>query len=160
MQLTIMETNIINQLQAMRTYFDSGITKTFDFRKQQLKALKASIEAYEQEMYDALYTDLKKSKEECWVTENGFLIAEINNTIRHLKAWVEPENTPTNLLNLPSSSFVMQEPLGVVLIIGPWNYPLQLLLTPLVGAIAAGNCAVLKPSEFTPATNVVMKKII
>ena len=115
---------------------------------------------HEHEIYDALYTDLKKSKEECWVTENGFLIAEINAAISNLKAWMEPDRVATNLLNLPSSSYVMHEPLGVVLIIGPWNYPLQLLFTPLVGAIAAGNCVVLKPSEFAPTTSGVMKKII
>ena len=88
------------------------------------------------------------------------MIAEINAAISNLKAWMEPDRVATNLLNLPSSSYVMHEPLGVVLIIGPWNYPLQLLFTPLVGAIAAGNCVVLKPSEFAPTTSGVMKKII
>ena len=155
-----METNIIESLQAMRTYFETGATKKYAFRKKQLNALKAAVEKYEQEIYDALDTDLKKSKEECWVTENGFLIAEINAAIRNLESWMEQDRTSTNLLNLPSSSFVMHEPLGVVLIIGPWNYPLQLLFTPLVGAIAAGNCVILKPSEFAPATSAVMKKII
>ena len=150
----------MEDLLAMRHFFETGITKRYEFRKQQLKALKASVEMHEHEIYDALYTDLKKSKEECWVTENGFLIAEINAAISNLKAWMEPDRVATNLLNLPSSSYVMHEPLGVVLIIGPWNYPLQLLFTPLVGAIAAGNCVVLKPSEFAPTTSGVMKKII
>jgi aldehyde dehydrogenase (NAD+) len=126
----------------------------------QLQKLKACVEQYEQELYSALYTDLKKSPEECWVTENGFLLAEINNALRHLEGWMQRENVNTNLLNLPSSSFILKEPLGVVLIIGPWNYPLQLLFTPLVGAIAAGNCVVVKPSEFAPATAAVMRKII
>src|SRR5205085_4748108 len=98
--------------------------------------------------------------EECWVTETGFLISEISNTLKHLKHWMEREEAATNLLNIPSKSFVIKEPLGVVLIIGPWNYPLQLLFTPLVGAIAAGNCVVLKSSEFAPATSAIMKKII
>ncbi|MDB5211203.1 MAG: aldehyde dehydrogenase, partial [Sediminibacterium sp.] len=85
---------------------------------------------------------------------------ELNDTLRNLKAWMEPEAVSTNLINMPSSSRVLREPLGVVLAIGPWNYPLQLLLTPLLGAIAAGNCVVLKPSEFAPATALVMQKII
>ena len=84
----------------------------------------------------------------------------MNDTLRNLRAWMEPEPVSTNLLNLPSSSRVLREPLGVVLAIGPWNYPFQLLFTPLLGAIAAGNCVVLKPSEFAPATATVMQKII
>ncbi len=115
---------------------------------------------HEDQLYDALFTDLKKSKEESWVTEIGFLIAELNDSLKHLKEWMKHDKMPTNLLNLPSKSYVYKEPLGVVLIIAPWNYPFQLLFTPLVGAIAAGNCVVLKPSEFAPATSAVMKMII
>lgn len=122
--------------------------------------LKQAILAHELELYDALYTDLKKSKEECWVTETGMVISELNTAIKNLRSWMEPERVSTNLLNLPSSSRVMREPLGVVLLIAPWNYPFQLLFNPLIGAIAAGNCVVLKPSEFAPATEAVMKKII
>ena len=88
------------------------------------------------------------------------VISELNAAIKDLRRWMEPESIATNLLNLPSGSRVMKEPLGVVLIIGPWNYPFQLLINPLIGAIAAGNCVVLKPSEFAPATDAVMKKII
>ena len=148
------------QLEKMRSYYNSGATKPYAFRKEQLQKLKDAVSANEQELYDALYTDLKKSAEESWVTETGFLISEINATLKNLKHWMQPEHTSTNLVNLPSSSYVLHEPLGVVLIIGPWNYPLQLLFTPLVGVIAAGNCAVLKSSEFAPATDAVMKKII
>ncbi len=144
----------------MRRYFDSGVTKTYAFRKQQLLKLKAGISKYEQALHDALYTDLKKSAEECWVTETGFVMAEINNALKSLKKWMQPEPASTNLLNLPSKSYTITEPLGVVLIIGPWNYPLQLLFTPLVGAIAAGNCVVLKASEFSPASTAVMQQII
>ena len=155
-----MQNEILTQLAAMRSYFNSGTTKPYTFRKQQLLALKEAVKAYEEEIYAALYADLKKSKEECWVTENGFFLAELNDTLSHLKEWMEPESVSTNLLNLPSSSRVLREPLGVVLAIGPWNYPFQLLFTPLLGAIAAGNCVVLKPSEFAPATAAVMQKII
>lgn len=155
-----MPADMIQQLAEMRRYFESGVTRPHAFRKQQLLALKKSVIAHEEEIYSALHADLKKSKEECWVTENGFFLAELNDTVSNLRLWMEPESAPTNLLNLPSSSKVLREPLGVTLIIGPWNYPFQLLFTPLLGAIAAGNCVVLKPSEFAPATAVVMQQII
>jgi aldehyde dehydrogenase (NAD+) len=150
----------LQQLNAMRSYFNSGATKSYHFRKDQLKKLKRSILDHEDDLYNALYADLKKSKEEVWVTETGMVISEINVAIAHLKNWMADERVSTNLLNLPSSSHILKEPLGVVLIIGPWNYPFQLLINPLIGAIAAGNCVVLKPSEFAPATAAVMKKII
>lgn len=155
-----MQTSLVTQLQSCRAFFNSRKTLSYNFRKEQLQLLKASLIRYETELYEALYTDLKKSKEECWVTENGFVISEINTALKHLKSWMQEESVSTNLLNMPSSSSIVKEPLGVVLIIGPWNYPLQLLFNPLVGAIAAGNCVVLKPSEFAPATASVMQKII
>jgi aldehyde dehydrogenase (NAD+) len=148
------------QLNKMRQYFNSGATRPLAFRKAQLKKFRQAILDHEQLLYDALYADLKKSKEEVWVTETGMVITEINEALRHLKTWMAAERVGTNLLNLPSSSHILKEPLGVVFIIGPWNYPFQLLLSPLVGAIAAGNCVVLKPSEFAPATAAVIKKII
>lgn len=151
---------LIAQLQQQRHFVESGATRPYAFRKQQLLNLKHAVENHEEEIYAALYADLHKSKEECWVTENGFFMAELKDTLANLKSWMEPEAVPTNLLNLPSSSKVMREPLGVVLIIGPWNYPFQLLFTPLMSAIAAGNTVVLKPSEFAPATAAVMEKII
>lgn len=149
----------IASLEKMRQYFNSGATRSYEYRKEQLKKLKAAILKHEEELYSALYTDLKKSKEECWVTELGFVIAEINAALKNLQSWMQPERVATNLVNLPSSSRVMKEPLGVVLVIGPWNYPFMLLVNPVVGAIAAGNCVVIKPSEFAPATDTVMKKI-
>ena len=155
-----MNGQLLPQLEASLQYFRTGATHSYAFRKQQLQKLKTAVLQYEKELHEALYTDLKKSAEESWVTETGFLIAEISHTLRHLKKWMKGERVATNLLNFPSKSFIYKEPLGVVLIIGPWNYPLQLLFTPLVGAMAAGNCAVLKPSKFAPATAAVMKKII
>jgi aldehyde dehydrogenase (NAD+) len=149
-----------DRLTEMRRYFDSSMTLAYSFRLEQLKKLKQSILNHEQDLYDALYDDLKKSPEETWVTETGMVISELNAAIKNLRRWMEPESIATNLLNLPSGSRVMKEPLGVVLIIGPWNYPFQLLINPLIGAIAAGNCVVLKPSEFAGATDAVMKKII
>ncbi|HNG63640.1 MAG TPA: aldehyde dehydrogenase [Ferruginibacter sp.] len=144
----------------MRQFFESGKTRSYAFRREQLIKLKNAVRKFEEPLHEALYADLKKSPEECWVTETGFLQAELSNAIKNLKRWMQPELVPTNLLNIPSSSRVMKEPLGVVLIIGPWNYPLMLLLTPLVGAIAAGNCAVIKGSEFAPATASVIRQMM
>jgi aldehyde dehydrogenase (NAD+) len=150
----------MDNLMQMRNYFNTGVTKPYAFRKEQLKKLQAAVKKYENQLHAALYTDLKKSPEECWVTETGFLLSEVSNILKHLKSWMEPELVSTNLLNIPSRSFVLQEPLGVVLIISPWNYPFQLLMTPLAGAMAAGNCMVIKSSEFAPATSAVMKQMI
>ena len=144
----------------MKLYFDSGATRSYSFRREQLKKLKQAILQHEKELYAALQDDLKKNAEESWVTEIGFLVAEINHALQHLRSWMQPEKVSTNLLNFPSNSRVISEPMGVVLIIAPWNYPFQLLFAPMGGAIAAGNCAVLKPSEFAPATAGVMRKII
>lgn len=150
----------LSQLTSMRNFFNTGVTKPFPFRKQQLEVLRNIVIAHEQEIYAALYADLKKSPEECWITENGFVLAEINNAIKNLNGWMKPQKVRTNLINLPSKSYIYSEPLGVVLIISPWNYPFQLLMAPLVGAIAAGNCVVLKSSEFAPATAALLNKII
>src|SRR4029079_16044720 len=154
------EVSLVGKVNSMRQFFNSGQTRPYLFRKQQLQKLRTAILMHEKELHDPLHTDLKKSPEESWVTETGFLISEINAALENLRRWMQPQKAKTNLVNIPSSSYVMREPMGVVLILGPWNYPLQLLFTPLVGAIAAGNCVVLKPSEFAPATSCVMKKII
>ena len=138
----------------------SGATQTLAFRLLQLNRLKKVVLESEKALYDALYTDLKKTEEEAWATEIGFFMNELNYTIDHIKAWMQPSTVSTNLLNQPSSCFTIREPLGVVCIIGPWNYPFQLLFTPLIGAIAGGNCVVLKPSEFAPATDKLMQQII
>jgi aldehyde dehydrogenase (NAD+) len=151
---------MITQLSSIRSFYNTHATLPYAFRKQQLLALKKTVIEKEEAIYAALYSDLHKSREECWVTENGFLLAEIDHAIRHLSGWMQPEKVHTNLLNFPSSSYIRHEPAGVVLVIGPWNYPLQLSLAPLVGAIAAGNCAILKPSEFAPATAAVIRQII
>ena len=153
-----MDTSVLTT--QMREYFETGVTKNYNFRLEQLQKLKACVQKYEIEIFDALHKDLHKSKEESWITENGFFLSEIGIAIKKLKGWMNPEKVGTNLLNIPSSSFIMAEPLGVVLIVSPWNYPFQLLLTPLIGAIAAGNCVVLKPSELAPATAAIMKIII
>ncbi|MFZ1798802.1 MAG: aldehyde dehydrogenase [Chitinophagaceae bacterium] len=155
-----MENKYIPELTKMRSWFNSGVTKPVSFRLEQLRLLRETILALQQEILDALYTDLKKNPEEAWITEIGFVLGEIKNFEKNLKRWARPEPVETNLLNFPSSSFIYKEPYGIVLIIAPWNYPFQLLFVPFVAAIATGNAVVLKPSEFAPATSLVMKKIV
>lgn len=152
--------NHTDQLYALRKYYDSGQTKSYSFRKTQLQSLKRAIVKYEKEIAHALYTDLKKSPEESYASETGLLITEINLALKNLRTWMRPRIVDTDLVNFPSGSKIYRDPLGVVLIIAPWNYPLQLILNPLVGAIAGGNCAVLKPSEVAASTSVMVEKII
>lgn len=148
------------KLKSMRNFFISGETMGYEFRINQLKKLKEAINHYEPELFEALQKDLKKNKEESYATETGLAIAEISFALKNLQQWMKPTKVKTNLLNFPSSSKIFHDPLGVTLIIGSWNYPFLLLITPLVGAIAGGNCAVLKPSEFAPATASVIEKMM
>jgi len=127
---------ITKELTEMRAYFHSGATRPYAFRRQQLLLLRDAILKNEREIYAALYQDLRKAPEEVYAMEIGLLLIEINTALKHLRKWTQPERTGTNLLNLPSSSKIIHDPLGVVFIIAPWNYPLQLLFLPLVGAIA------------------------
>ena len=146
--------------EGLKNYYNSHATKPYEFRKKQLQLLKQLLLANEKEIERALYADLKKNVEETYATETGLVLAEINVTLKNLRTWMRPQSAGTNLVNFPSSSKIYRDPLGVVLIISPWNYPLQLLLIPLVGAIAGGNCVVLKPSEFSPATTALIEKMI
>ncbi|MEO6188904.1 MAG: aldehyde dehydrogenase [Ginsengibacter sp.] len=153
-------TGLGSSLQSLQELFDSNATLSYEFRRQQLENLKKAIEKYEDEINTALKKDLGKSKEESWATEIGLLMAEIKLILKNLRKWMRPEKVSAGLITFPSTGKIYHDPLGVVLIISPWNYPLQLLLTPLVGAIAGGNCIVLKPSELAPATEKVIQKII
>ncbi|MEO8569319.1 MAG: aldehyde dehydrogenase family protein [Ginsengibacter sp.] len=148
------------QVADLREFYNSDATLSYDFRKKQLEAFLKTIIKYDDEINTALFTDLKKSKEEAWATETGLLIGEIKNAIKNLQNWMKPKKVSAGLITFPSSAKIYRDPLGVVLIIAPWNYPLQLLLIPLVGAIAGGNCAVLKPSELAPATEKIILKIV
>ena len=143
-----------------RAFFDSSKTRNYDFRKLQLVKLKATIKKYEEDVLKALYDDLHKPKFEAFGSEVGFMYQEINHTLKHLKKWMKPKKVATPLAHFPSRSTVYSEPLGIVLILAPWNYPFQLLLAPLVSAIAAGNCAVLKTANQTPKTSKIIAKII
>lgn len=143
-----------------RDYFDTGNTKSYDFRMQQLEKLKAVIKKYEKDILDALYKDLHKSGFESYTSEVGFIYEEIRYTMKHLKNWMKPKRVRDRISTMPSKSYIYSEPLGVVLIIGPWNYPFQLILAPLIGAIAAGNCSIVKPSNQSENTSFVIEKII
>lgn len=145
---------------AQRVFFESGATQSYSFRATQLQKLRAAILQYEQALHEALAADLKKGPEEAWVTETGMVLSELRVALRKLRRWMKPRRVGTNLVNLPSSSQIRPEPLGVVLIIAPWNYPVQLLLNPLIGAMAAGNCVTLKPSDHAPATEKVLFRLI
>ena len=147
-------------LQPMRAYFTSGKTLPFEFRKEQLRKLRDWIMANTARIDQALYADLHKSSAESWATETGLVLMEINTALKHLQSWMKPEKVSTNAVNLPSTSIIHKDPLGTVLIIAPWNYPFQLLILPLAGAIAAGNCVVLKPSEVAPATMTLVSSMI
>ena len=144
----------------IREFYNNGATLPYAFRIEQLKKFKNAIQKYEIEIGEALFKDLKKSKEESWATETGLLMEELKNAIKHLHKWMKPEKVPSGLVTFPSSAKIYKDPLGVVLIIAPWNYPLQLVLIPLVGAIAGGNCAILKPSELAPYTEKIIVTII
>jgi aldehyde dehydrogenase (NAD+) len=139
-------------MESMRSFFATEATKDIRFRINQLKKLAHAIRDNQSAIESALYTDLGKSKEEAYLTEIQILLDEIRFQIRHLKRWSKPTRVKSGLALLPSSCHIIPEPYGVVLIIAPWNYPFQLLIAPLIGTIAAGNCAVLKPSPQAPAT--------
>lgn len=143
-----------------RAFFEQGKTKELDFRLKQLKTLERTIKKYEGDILDALHVDLKKSREEGYLTEVSIVLGDLKLHIAKLAQWLKPHKVPTPVHLLPSKSYTVFEPFGVTLILSPWNYPFQLLLNPLVGAISAGNCAILKPSHFSPATNEVIKTII
>src|SRR5918993_5441219 len=144
----------------MRNYFQSGQTLTLEFRRQQLRKLKDWIIANSERVEKALFTDLHKSPAEAWSTEMGLVVMEINTALKNLQSWMSPQKVTTNTVNLPSTSVIHKDPLGTVLIIAPWNYPFHLLILPLAGAIAAGNCVVLKPSELAPATASLISSMI
>jgi len=143
-----------------RAYFQSGATLPQDFRRAQLRRLLDLLVAHESGLLAALHQDLGKSPQEAYASELGFMLSEIRHALRHLSGWMKPARCRAPLLAWPARGSIRPEPFGLALIIGPWNYPLQLLLSPLVGAIAAGNCAILKPSEFAPATAAVLAEII
>jgi aldehyde dehydrogenase (NAD+) len=144
----------------IREYFNTGRTKNLHFRIRQLEKLEKSILSNTVEIEAALKTDLGKSPEEAFLTEISIVLDEIRFHKKNLKRWARPKKVGSGIALFPSKSKIIYEPYGLVLIIAPWNYPFQLLLDPLVGAISAGNCAVLKPSRQSPNVACVIEKII
>lgn len=151
---------IINHLQNQRTFFYTHKTKDIEFRLKQLHLLKKVIIKYEEKIQDALWIDLHKSPEEVYLTEISIVISEIDNHIKHLKKWAQPKKVTTPLHLQPSTSKIIYEPLGIALIVAPWNYPFQLIFNPLIGAISAGCCAIIKPSPDTPQTAKLIEEIV
>ncbi len=151
---------IIETLQQQREFFASGQTLEIRFRKEMLRRLLNAMELWEEQLAGALWKDLHKSYEEAYLTELSIVKGEIKSHMKNLSNWAKPEKVPTPAKLAPSKSRIVKEPLGCALIIAPWNYPVQLLLAPLVGAISAGCTAVLKPSPYTPATSKVLEEMI
>jgi len=147
-------------LKGMRAFFEEGVTRSLKVRLRYLEALEESIRQREQAILAALRADLGKSEFEGYATEVGLVLEELRYVRRRLPRWVRPKAVWPSLAQLPGRTYVRYEPRGVVLILSPWNYPFQLLLLPLVGALAAGNVVVLKPSEFAPATAAAVAELI
>ncbi len=145
---------------SQRTYFNSGATKNVKFRKAQLAKLKNLITEKESQFIEALHQDLRKHEFEAYATEIGFVLIELKKAINNIDKWTKARSVPTPLFHFNGNSYVQPEPYGLTLIISPWNYPFQLLFAPLVGAIAAGNTAIVKPSEFAPATSALISSVI
>ncbi|RDY27290.1 aldehyde dehydrogenase [Romboutsia weinsteinii] len=141
-------------------FFNAQRTLNINFRIESLKKLKNAIKNFEYEITEALYKDLGKSEFESYATEIGFVLSSIEHTIKNIKKWSKPKRVSTPIHLFPTKSEVIKQPYGVVLIMGPYNYPFQLLMEPLIGAIAAGNCVVLKPSEVSPNVSSIVKKLI
>ena len=143
-----------------RAFYAGGTTRNVDWRIGQLKAFEAGLRKWEKPLCDALWTDLHKSYEEAYMTEIGLVYGEIREAARKTRKWARRRSKPTPLTGLPSSSYIVREPLGCTLIVSPWNYPVQLLLNPLVGAISAGCTAILKPSPYVPRISKVLEEFI
>ena len=147
-------------LEKQKRFFARGVTKDISFRKKALKHLKRAIRCYEEDLEHALNLDLGKHKAEAYMTEIGFVLAGISQAVRNLEKWAEEENVLTPVYMQPGRSRIRKEPYGSVLVIGPYNYPFQLLMEPLVGAIAAGNCAVVRTSKQTPHTSEAIRRML
>lgn len=145
---------------AQNDFFATQKTKDIGYRKQHLKKLQQEILDQEDAICDALYADFKKPRFESLATETQLVLAELKHAIKNVKNWSEPNSVGASLSNFPSKDWIQPEPYGKILIISPWNYPFMLAMAPLVGAIAAGNTAIIKPSEFSPHTSKIIAQII
>jgi aldehyde dehydrogenase (NAD+) len=151
---------IPNLVASLRRTFENGRTRPIEWRREQLQHLKALLEEREADLLDALAADLGKPRLEGWATDIGIVINEIEHALRHLAGWMKPERVWTPIAQRPARAAIHREPKGVVLVIAPWNYPVHLLLLPMVGALAAGNCVVGKPSEVTAHTSAALARLV
>lgn len=152
--------NIEIYVKNLRTFFDQKNTLSVNFRIEQLHKLQKAIIDNEEKILEALKEDLNKSSYEAYLTEIGTVLSEIKFVIKRLKKWVKPKKVKTPITHFPGKSYIYSEPFGVVLIMSPWNYPFQLSIMPLIGAIAAGNCALIKPSNYSSHTSKVVYDLI
>jgi aldehyde dehydrogenase (NAD+) len=152
--------NMLEKLAQLQQFFQVGSTKDYAFRIKQLNKLAVALKLYESQLLQALHLDLNKPEIEAFAAELGLVYRELRHMRKYLKRYMCPQKVASGLALFPSRSYIYQVPLGVVLIIAPWNYPIQLLLIPLIGAIAAGNCIVVKPSEYAPHTEQVLRELI
>ena len=155
-----MQQYITSTLQKQRAYFQSRTTHSLAVRKDLLRLLDEAMHRYEKQLAEALWTDLHKSYEEAYLTELSIVYGEIRNHLRHMRRWARPERKASPLAIMPAGSKAIKQPLGNALIIAPWNYPVQLLLNPLVGALSAGCTAMLKPSPYVPNVSRVLTEMI
>lgn len=151
---------IKEMIRGQRTFFETGRTGELTFRKRSLLKLREAVEKYEDEIVYALHKDLGKNQNEAFATEIGMVYSEISYMLKHLHGLMKEKRVPTSLANFKGKSRIYSQPYGVVLIMSPWNYPFQLTMVPLIGALAAGNCAVVKPSAYAPETAAVVEKIL
>lgn len=147
-------------IRKQQVFFHTNQTRSLSFRMDALNQLGDAIRKYEREIVQALKSDLNKSEFEAYSSEIGFVLSEIRFVLKHLRSWARPRKVKTPLTHIGSKSTIYYEPYGVALVIAPWNFPFQLAIAPLIGAIAAGNCAIVKPSELTPHTSEVLAKLI
>ena len=154
------KSHILELIRNHRAFFATGKTKDLSFRIEQIKILRKAINDHEAAIFEALRRDLNKPAFEAYGGDTAIVINEIDHTLKHLRAWAKPKRVRTPLAYFPSRSFVLPEPYGVALIMGPWNFPFQLLFGPLVGAMAAGNCVLLKPPIAAPHSAHLIAKIV
>ncbi|MBI2394204.1 MAG: aldehyde dehydrogenase family protein [Deltaproteobacteria bacterium] len=144
----------------LRSTFASGRTRSIEWRMRQLDAIRRMLVDREDEILDALHVDVGKPRLEGWIAEVGFMVKEVDHTIKHLAEWMRPEKVAAPLVLQPARAEIHKEPLGVCLVISPWNYPFQLAMAPLVGALSAGNCVLIKPSEVAPHTSALLARLL
>ena len=144
----------------LREAFAAGRTRPYEWRRDQLRAMRRLLTEREPELLEALAADMGKPATEAYATDIGFVIAEIDHTLRRLRTWMRRRHVHAPLVTKPSRAYIVPEPLGVVLVVAPWNYPVQLLLAPMIGAIAAGNCVVAKPSDVSAHTSAVLARLL